>query len=127
MINKGTIRNESISEHRRRRTGRSLKTVHFATLGSKETGNGNDKWAEKYQRVHEQVWYPLIRVPGGRWTLGKRSHLRRSWLKIFQHLFRKETSQIKETQHMSSRINSSKPTCIRVRCRKSKEREQQSS
>ena len=44
MINKGTIRNEYISENKRRRAGRSLKTVRFATLGSKEIGNGKDKW-----------------------------------------------------------------------------------
>ena len=57
--------------------------------------------AEIYQRVHEQVLYPLIRVPGGRWTCGKRSHLRRSWLSIFQHLFRKEMSQMKRnTTHL---------------------------
>lgn len=26
------------------------------------------------QRVREKIWYPLIRVPGGRWSLGKRSY-----------------------------------------------------
>ena len=71
MINKGTIRNEYISEYKRRRAGRSLKTVCFATLGSE----GDRKWkrqmAKKYRGVHEHIWYPLIRVPGGRWTPGR--------------------------------------------------------
>ena len=26
------------------------------------------------QRVHVKIWHPLIKVPGGRWSLGKRSY-----------------------------------------------------